>query len=572
MPHRFMKTLTAPSIALFALVMLLIGFAAHRPAAAQTTHTVTSLDDAGAGTLRDALAAANAGDEIRFDDALAGQTLTLTSGALSIERDVILAGPGMDALSISGNGASRVIAVQAGVKATLSDLTLRDGYATDIGGCIWVGQGADLTLNRTRITGNRALDNGGGVYIHSAATLLIADSEILDNEAGGDFSPNGGGIYNAAGTVRIERSTVSGNRSTRGGGIWNASAGTMTIHASTISGNTADNEGGGIYNNKRLTITSSTVSGNTAAQDAGGIRNRGGDTLAVVNSTISGNASGRTGGLMNADFGTTVLRNSTVVDNRSGFPGAGIWNGEDAKTFLYSTIVASNLAEGDVLSDLIDQRLTGIGIVSQGFNFISNSDPDARVNARNVFIPLASDLVGSAFFPRNPFLHPLADNGGPTLTHRPQAASILIDNGDCQRTGFDVDQIGGPRLVDIPGDVFSNASDGCDIGAVEASLSVALPVEDQDRPIPMEALLTPAYPNPFAHATRLKLTLTFEQDVTIALHDALGRQVRSLHAGRLQAHIPYVFDIEVGDLAGGVYVVTAAGEAFRVSRPVILLK
>lgn len=53
-------------------------------------------------------------------------------------------------------------------------------------------------------------------------------------------------------------------------------------------------------------------------------------------------------------------------------------------------------------------------------------------------------------------LGPLADNGGPTLTHLPLEDSPAIDDGECV-TGLTADQRGRPRPQGAT----------CDIGAVE---------------------------------------------------------------------------------------------------------
>jgi len=58
----------------------------------------------------------------------------------------------------------------------------------------------------------------------------------------------------------------------------------------------------------------------------------------------------------------------------------------------------------------------------------------------------------------NPLLGNLADNGGPTLTHRPLAGSPAVDTGVCGTSG--VDQRGFPRPLGA----------ACDIGAVERDL------------------------------------------------------------------------------------------------------
>src|SRR5688500_7257691 len=58
-----------------------------------STMTVLNNFDAGAGSLRDALKHAHDGDTIVFDESLAGQTITLTSGDLDIKKSLDIQGP-----------------------------------------------------------------------------------------------------------------------------------------------------------------------------------------------------------------------------------------------------------------------------------------------------------------------------------------------------------------------------------------------------------------------------------------------------------------------------------------------
>ncbi len=73
------------------------------------------------------------------------------------------------------------------------------------------------------------------------------------------------------------------------------------------------------------------------------------------------------------------------------------------------------------------------------------------------------DQVGSTASPSNPMLLPLANNGGPTLTHAPQLDSPVIDRGFSFASNRD--QRGSSRPENNPN--ISDASDGADIGSFE---------------------------------------------------------------------------------------------------------
>src|SRR5262249_4434181 len=71
--------------------------------------TVTTLMDNVPGSLRAAIAATPAGGTVGFAPGLMG-TITLTAGPLVLDHNVTIAGPGprADAITVSGNNASRV--------------------------------------------------------------------------------------------------------------------------------------------------------------------------------------------------------------------------------------------------------------------------------------------------------------------------------------------------------------------------------------------------------------------------------------------------------------------------------
>src|SRR5882762_2269047 len=63
--------------------------------------TVTNTNDSGPGSLRQALGDANDGDTIDFDPSLKGQTISLTSAELVINKSITVSGLGPNLLAVS---------------------------------------------------------------------------------------------------------------------------------------------------------------------------------------------------------------------------------------------------------------------------------------------------------------------------------------------------------------------------------------------------------------------------------------------------------------------------------------
>ena len=91
--------------------------------------TVTNNLDSGRGSLRYEIAHVHNNDTIAFAPSLDGQTITLTTGQLAINKNLTIQGPGAGQLTISGGGAngSRVFDVAGGTNVTLSGLTISNG-------------------------------------------------------------------------------------------------------------------------------------------------------------------------------------------------------------------------------------------------------------------------------------------------------------------------------------------------------------------------------------------------------------------------------------------------------------
>jgi hypothetical protein len=355
--------------------------------------TVTTAADSGAGSLRAEIAAANSGDTINFASSLKGQTITLTSGELLINKGLTIQGPGAAQLTTSGGHASRVFDVTPIQPVVLAGLTVSNGIS---GGF------------------------GGGIFNSARSRLTVSQCNIVSGSAN-----YGGGIYNI-GSLTVNQCTVSADRATvQGGGLFNGGFGVLLISGSTISNNVA-HQGGGIFNNWSLTVSGSTISGNRGTFQGGGIFNLGGSlTTALTNCTLSGNVASLGGGLYESGSSDT-LTNCTISFNSSLDFGAGggicAVNGFGQGISLFNTIVAGNMWQG---AESWGADIRGAINVNNGRNnLIGNGDgSDLSAGWRG-------SIVGHSFNVINARLGPLQNNGGPTMTMALVAGSPAIGHAD----------------------------------------------------------------------------------------------------------------------------------------------
>jgi hypothetical protein len=139
-----------------------------------STLVVTSTNNAGPGSLRQAITTAPSGSTILFANSLKGATITLTSGVLSINQNLNIDGPGAGRLAVSGGGTSQVFDVASGANVTIAGLTITGGVSTSgFGGGI-VNSG-NLTLAGTVVTDNESEGNGTRICIkpHSISVCAL---------------------------------------------------------------------------------------------------------------------------------------------------------------------------------------------------------------------------------------------------------------------------------------------------------------------------------------------------------------------------------------------------------------
>ncbi|HZS46659.1 MAG TPA: choice-of-anchor Q domain-containing protein [Blastocatellia bacterium] len=335
---------------------------------------VTSTADSGPGTLRDIYNATPTGAQITF--AVTG-TITLLS-PITITGDVIIQGPGINVVTLSGGGTTNLFVVNSGT-TTISGLTLANGFNNTTGGAAIFNNGAAVNISNCLFSNNHAQtvsNSVNGAAIANVSGVLTIDQTTFSNNATGpvNVGAEGGAIYNfgntTPATATITNSTFNNNSADFGGAIGNLGGGAVAT----------------------LSLTNCTISGNAATtsafSSAGGIDqfSAGSDTsVTLVNTTFANNTAPPASGSANNISSFSSTGTSTVNSRNSIFSGS-----PSAPNF------------------------TGVPVTSQGNN-LSTDSPSGFV---------ASDKVNT-----NPLLGPLQNNGGPTFTQALLPGSPAIDAG-----------------------------------------------------------------------------------------------------------------------------------------------
>ncbi|WP_334766053.1 beta strand repeat-containing protein [Nostoc sp.] len=354
----------------------------------------------GSITVNNSLINANSGGGIYDESSLTVNNSTISSNTTDGEGGGI-------------NVASDDIALVIRIKNS----AIINNTALDGGGISTIN---DLIVSNSIISGNKATSQGGGIYDHpggagvqfgygslyATGNITLTNSQINDNSTGAqgygggisnvvDLSPQGSNAISA--TITVSHSTINGNNSYYGGGIYNI--GILSVNNSTISGNTGiqgggiynygyfslgyrepdvleygvfnitsgnitDNnasDGGGIYNNGILSVNNSTISHNNATNYGGGIYN----SSSNGNSISNGNSSSNGNPYPDIKFGIVTVSNSNIIYNTAGAAGGGIYNDKD-------TNFGSSVFYGG-MDGRLAYILNGLGIITVNHSTISGN-------------------------------------------------------------------------------------------------------------------------------------------------------------------------------------------------------
>lgn len=437
--------------------------------------TVTNTNNAGVGSLREAIDLANQGDTIRFSAGL----ISSGSDTIVLDSTIIFSKPltfiglynSVDTLFISGNDSVRIFDCNListtfekklvldsmvfihgkevsqggamkfyGQKLIISNSAFRNNTAGS-GGAIF-GYSTDTSfhiyITNCNISNNLGAYDGGAIRFQATAAstktakLIITDSKLNANSCGNPIptgsSGNGGGgafycYFKAwqSSIVKVTNSDLNNNMSSVYGGaffVYSAGYGydTLVVENCNILNNMA-NAGGG-FGARYLS--------------------NGGKSVFVNNSCVSNNYCNYKGSAVYTDANLLEFNSSTVARNRS----------NNSEPYIYATnssvltkFVNSTIAYNDTYLHTRSVSLKGSIYARNGGHFLSTNG--YRISeGNNIFqstrynltswggaITLTkTDSCGIDSVTLN--LGPLQLNGGRTKTMMPGFPSYAIENGD----------------------------------------------------------------------------------------------------------------------------------------------
>jgi hypothetical protein len=404
--------------------------------------TVTNTSDSGAGSLRQALADAAAGDTITFS-VPASSTITLSS-TLVITKQLTIDGSTAAGLTVSGNHAVRVFDTSAPL--TLRALTITKGNVAGLGP---TGQGGGLRSSKpVTLTNVLFFDNvanaGGGMQ---ASGATIQNTQFISNTATATSNPGGGGALVAGTLIMTGTQFISNTAAFDGGGLWlnGAVASTSLIGQGLFKGNRASDEGGGLFilgtTNFTFRLQASRLIDNQATQSGGGLYLSSTPLAQMDNNILAGNTSPGA-----ADIGIGGLSASAITARHNTFAAAAGVQGpaiHAGKDNVPDTVTLTN----SIFSDYGTALRTGPAAAAITVNGVLWSNVTTQTQQLAGSIAVTNAYTGTAAF-----VNPAARD------YHLRRASAAIDKGVSTGLTTDIDGQARPTgsAPDLGADEFVN--------------------------------------------------------------------------------------------------------------------
>lgn len=288
---------------------------------------VTSVNDQGPGSLREAINLAKNGSTITFSSNLIGQ-IVLLHNPLEIDKGITLQGPGPDQRIVIESSALGRITLTMGSSVTIKDIEFRGTFQNQKQAFLTVQQ-SPLTVIHCTFSGFETEEDNGSVINSELSTITIQDSHFHGNKSEND---GGGAVYTQGGKLHIQNSVFEDNTAKyNGGAIYSIGGMVFLTENSRVSNNriTGDNPdtGGG-----------------------GGIAIQSG-TIIILDSSIEANSitGGALGGGLLLSGTIAVISNASIRRNIANTPGSDITTTTDLDSGLNGSlyIVESTVGHTD---------------------------------------------------------------------------------------------------------------------------------------------------------------------------------------------------------------------------------
>lgn len=399
--------------------------------AVTNTITVTSGNDSGEGTLRQAVTDATSGTKIVLDV----DTITLNSVISNTSKHLFIIG-----------GKTARTTIQPGNNNALFTITYLSGrhlrFTGNVGSAIALTNGHydDCAMDSIITTGTIGFASNAGftnsvilgcVSGNSALRYGVTYNTVIDSCYNTGTNADGGG----ASTAVLNNCLIRNCTAIRNGG----GASVCTLTNCTLSGNYSGQHGGGAYNGASINCV---FDGNTAAQNGGGA-NGGTHTRGYfVGNTANGTAASNGGG----GIATATAINCIITGNKALINnplGGGAFNSQINNCLLYNNTYSPNNYKNDVgEGNNVDLTIWNSTIDSCHFGSVSHVKLYNTLYRYRSATPTGADSNNLSYdgLEEDYFIN--AANGD----YRLKYGSPAINAGDNQYVTTETDLAGNPRI------------------------------------------------------------------------------------------------------------------------------
>ncbi|NWF80861.1 MAG: right-handed parallel beta-helix repeat-containing protein [Chloroflexi bacterium] len=325
--------------------------------------------------------------------------LTVLSGDIDTNDTTDANGVVNSPFAVQGENSLRVVtAGGVGASAVLDGFVITAGASTGLR-----NTGAGPTLRNLVVAGNAGI----GVRNESGSSPAVSASTIRNNAGGvannggsnasftdvtisGNSTSRGGGMANDASSPTLTRVTFSGNFSIDfGAAIFNVNGSAPTLREIIFENNNGRaNYGAAISNiGSTFTLTNAVFRNNSAFYDAAIYSSNGTGPLRLTNVLFTGNR-GSQGGTVAGFASEVTLTNVTIVGNNVSGAGGMISGALDA-TIANSIVWGNTLGSGTLISNarsISNSIVQGSGGSGAGWNAVFGTDGGGNKDADPLFV------------------------------------------------------------------------------------------------------------------------------------------------------------------------------------------